>query len=249
MPHQAAAAINAWITAQGAPPATQPTLDGAQRAIISPALSTDARGIYYSAVLTFADAINGISAGYFSWSVVKLYYSAFYAARVLLAANDVAIFYPLNGKPHSLVVLAGQNAKKEKGVTHKVVWSVLEKQLPASPLLGMIGTQPAWQWLMTLREEANYKTPRFPDPTVPAHFAALDHLGPDKALAAYVADTSLLYPFDPDHAALAFPLECLRAAGAAIRRDGPSLEEADIEHISACLIAAGIAPALLLSIC
>ena len=249
MPHLAAAAINAWLAGQGAVPATHPTLDAAQRAIISPALNADARGIYYSAALTVADALNGIASGYFSWGTVKLYYAAFYAARVLLAANDVAIFYPPNGKPHSLRVLSGEKAKKENGVTHKVVWNVLKAQLPASPLLGNVGAQSASDWFTGLREEANYKTPRFPDPTVPSHFAALDGLGITRAISAYAADSSQLYAFDPDHAALAFPLECLRSAGAALRRDAPALDEADVEHIRTCLVALKIDPDALLSIC
>lgn len=248
MPHLAAAAINAWLTGQGAVPVTQPVLNSTQRAIISPALDADARGIYYSAVLTVADAINGISAGYFSWGTIKLYYAAFYAARVILAANNVAIFYPANGKPYSLVVFPGQCAKKEKGVTHKVVWEVLARELPSSPLLGSIGAQSASQWLMSLREEANYRTPRFPDPMVPQHFASLDSTGIEKAFLAYVADTSFLYSFDPDHAALAFPLECLRGAGAALRRSSPGLDTTDIGHIEVCLKAAGISPSAFLAI-
>jgi hypothetical protein len=248
MPHLAAAAINAWLTGQEAIPVTQPVLDSTHRAIISPALNADARGIYYSAVLTVADAINGISAGYFSWGTIKLYYAAFYAARVILAANDVALFYPANGKPHSLVLLPGQCAKKEKGVTHKVVWEVLARELSTSTLLGSIGSQSASQWLMSLREEANYKTPRFPDPMVPQHFAALDSAGIENAFVAYVTDTSFLYSFDPDHAALAFPLECLRGAGVALRRRSLGLDTTDIGHIEVCLNAAGINPSAFLAI-
>lgn len=249
MAHLAASAINAWLSSQGKVSPTLPVLDSAQRAIISSALISDARGLFYSAVVTVIDAINGISSGYFSWSVVKLYYASFYSARVLLAANDVALFYPANGKPYSLLLRAGECAKKEKGVTHKVVWDVLERQLPSSPLLGSVGLQSASRWLMGLREEANYRNPRFLEPAVPSYFAALDRIGIEDAIKVYTADTSYLYSFDPDHAALAFPLECLRSAGVALRRSSGTLDESDVEHVRGCLGSVGVDPDSFLSIC
>lgn len=248
MPHLAAAAINAWLSGHGLGiPATQPALDATQRAIIAPALTQDAHGMLYSAAVTVVDALNGISRGFFSWGTVKLYYASFYAARVLLAANDVAIFYP-NRTPHSLRVLAGERAKKEKGVTHKVIWDVLKDQLPNSALLAAIDGRPASEWMMSLREEANYRTPKFPDPTVPTQFAALDTLGFDKALRAYASDMSYLYSFDPDHAALAFPIECLRAAAAALGRTAAPLDDVDRAHIERCLADLGINPAYFLRV-
>ena len=242
MSHRAAAAINAWLIKQGSTSVTQSVLDGTQRLIISPALISDAQGMFYSAVVTAAEALKGVAAGQFSWATVKLYYAAFYSVRVLLAMNDVAIFYPKNGKPYSLRVVAGEAAKKEKGVTHKVVWSVLKAQLPGNPLLGAIGQQSASEWLMNIREDINYRTPRFSDPIVPPHFSALDRLGIARAVAAYIADTSFLYAFDSDHAVLAFPLECLRSAGVALRRNGAELDASDGAHVRSCLAGTGVDP-------
>jgi len=95
-----------------------------------------------------------------------------------------------------------------------------------------------------LREDANYKTPKFPDPTVPAHFSSLDSIGVGRALHGYVDDQSMLYAFDPDHAAIAFPIECLRRAHVAVARTGNVMDEQDAAHIAACLAEMNLDPAI-----
>lgn len=247
MPHLAADAISAWLNIHRATPVAQLVLDAAQRSVIVPALEDDAGGLFYSAIITLADALKGISLGYFSWATVKLYYSSFYAVRSLLAANNVSLFY-VGSKPYSLYLVSGSSPKREHGVTHKVVWSVLGRELSSSPLLGSISSVGAYEWLTHLREEANYKNARFPDPIIPSHFTQIDRMGIPGAVALYVRDTSLLYPFDPDHAAIAYPIECLRIAGNALRQSGINIDVAEVSHIHFCLSGVNISPSQFLNL-
>jgi hypothetical protein len=59
---------------------------------------------------------------------------------------------------------------------------------------------------MYLREEANYKIARFPEPNVPRHFLKLYQVGIRRACQSYIDDQTAIYIFDPDHAILAYPL-------------------------------------------
>ena len=166
----------------------------------------------------------------FSWAVVKLYYCSFYAARSILASNGTCIFYQ-GTRPYSLTVAPGESPKRENGVTHKVVWSIFAREFPANPLLNDIEGVPAHKRMTRLREEANYKNARFPDPIVPTAFASLDRIGVQSAMAAYRADHSHLYTFDPDHAAVAFPMSCIVQARRALLRSGEDLDVEEADYI------------------
>jgi hypothetical protein len=193
--------------------------------------------------------VNGIRSAYFSWATIKLYYVCFYAARVILAANGIAIFYVLEGKktgkPFSIFLKPGSAPHREIGQTHKVVWKVLERELPNNGLLELIDLEKAFDWMINLREEINYRNPKFPEPLVPSHFGVLSILGVETAVSTYVSDTSQLYTFDPAHAALAFPIECLKRAATALRRNSIHLAAADWDHIAECMNKAALPPLLI----
>ena len=59
------------------------------------------------------------------------------------------------------------------------------------------------------RERINYSEPRWPDPTIPRHFIALEKHGMKKLLPAYSRDITE-YAFDSDHAIMAFPIYCMK---------------------------------------
>ena len=70
-----------------------------------------------------------------------------------------------------------------------------------------IGVEDPLDWLMNLREDANYKVARFVEPDIPEHFLKLSKIGIRRACQAYLTDK--IYLFDPDHAILAYPLALL----------------------------------------
>jgi len=69
-------------------------------------LHRDALDGYYSALVSFADALHGLQANYFSWATVKLYYALFYCLRALLSGAGVCIFY-LGSAPALVQAIAG----------------------------------------------------------------------------------------------------------------------------------------------
>lgn len=241
MPHAAARAILGWLPNDTEVCARALRPNALQIEELGIALKHDADDIYYTALVSFIDALNGLASGFFSWSTVKLYYVCFYAVRVILAANNVALFYVARdvdtgfGKGYSIVAMRGAEPKKAKGSTHKVVWNLLEKELPSSVLLSTIISQRSYKWYISLREEINYRTPRFKEPVVPAHFAVLDKMPLSDIIELYWADKDGLYAFDADHAALAFPIECLKQAKAALRRVGCKFDNDSWDYLAMCL--------------
>ncbi|WP_331308712.1 hypothetical protein [Methylobacterium oryzae] len=234
----------AWLPAQSAPAAKAFQLSAAQAPLLASALNADAEDMHYSAVISLLDAINGINSAYFSWAIVKLYYCCFYSIRSLMASNGIGIVYvPINATaaaPFSVNTQISMSPRQEKGVTHKITWTLFERIFPNNPLLGDIGLERAYAWMTKLRESVNYKNPRFPDPVVPSHFNELDRRGVQVALNAYIADTAFAYAFDADHAALAFPIECLKRSMASLVGVGVVFDQADHDHVDACLASAGI---------
>lgn len=97
-----------------------------------------------------------------------------------------------------------------------------------------------------LRETANYKNARFPDPLVPKSFEMLDVNGVDVALIAYRNDADHLFTFDSDHAAVAFPMECIKQARRALNRAGLDCDDEDLDYIRTCSKRVGIDPDSLL---
>jgi hypothetical protein len=231
MSHQASVAIAAWLKGGVGKPQDHIPMDPSHIGPCVSGLHADAGGLYYSGLVSFIDALVGLNSGSFSWSTVKLYYSCFYAARSLLASNGIAIFYD-GKKPYTLKLTLGAIPKKEDGVTHQVVWKVLARELANSPLLGDIDGSPAYAWMTSIREAANYKNCKFYDPFAPRHFSWIESAGVKLSLSQYINDRTFLYTFDPDHAAVAFPLECIRRAGLNLVRLGKSLDEADIQHLT-----------------
>jgi uncharacterized protein (UPF0332 family) len=245
MPHQAADKIVAWLAAQGAGSPASYALDAQIVLQAKQELAADAKGLLYSSTISFLSALEGAKSAQFSWAIVKLYYAAFYAARSILGSNGTCIFYH-GTKPHSVTLTPGAQPKKENGVTHKVVWSVFAREFPGNILLNDIATISAHVWMTHLRETANYKNARFPDPVVPQPFAMLDAHGVDTALQAYRSDSTHLLTFDPDHAAIAFPLECIIQALRAIERSGDAYDDDELEYIRLLSSKIGIDPSLIL---
>lgn len=219
-----------WLAAQGAATPTSFALDANATAAIRPELRLDAKGLLYSSTISMISAIESLQSSLFSWSIIKLYYSSFYSARSILAYNDIALFY-MKSKPFSIHVAAGQSAKKEDGVTHKVVWQVFRRELGGSSILNQIETDISYEWLRKLREEVNYRNAKFPDPLIPDCFSNVDANGIGRSMSAYFNDATLLYVFDREHSVLAFPLHCLTIARRAMRREGEDFEPDEISYI------------------
>lgn len=187
-------------------------INGTEAREICNQLHYDALSYIYSATITMADAIRGIKQNFFTWATVKLYYTAFYSCRALLALDGICVFY-VGTKPFSLEGRAGNNPQKQTGQTHKVVLDEFKRQSVVPLLISQhIGYDEPLIWLMAKREEANYKMAKFQEPNVPKHFQKIVDSGIRQALTAYLQDSSDIYLFDEDHAMVAYPLRTLQCA-------------------------------------
>lgn len=199
-------------------------LSATQASRLRLSLNVDAVSYLYSGAVSIGDAVQAIERQLYSWATVKLYYAFFYLSRALLAAHGTALLYE-GTKPFSWHCMAGITPTKRDGPTHKAVLSSFMATFPTSILLSQpIAATPALSWLMYRREEANYTSARFSEPTAPGHFNVAAREGIRKILTAYVCDSSYLYSFDPDHAMLALPVEALKLALKEFSARGGSLQ-------------------------
>jgi hypothetical protein len=189
-----------------------------EASVLQRKLAEDGIKSLYSALVSIADAINSLENSFYSWSVVKLYYSVFYALRSYLAFNDVCVFYS-GSSPKWAIATPGklpQNAPKPNGQkgsnnTHKVIMNLFEHRFPRHVLLSqeIEGIQPL-HWLQTKREEVNYRLAKFSEPACPSCFKQVQRVGIRRLISSYVNDETFIYTFDPDHALLAYPIEVVK---------------------------------------
>lgn len=190
------------------------TLTPLEATALEQALKKDAVDFYFSAWVSFMDAIRGTQSQCFTWATVKLYYSVFYALRAALALDKYCIFhvrrsaFSIRATPGSAPV-----PSVDRG-THQTVMNTFSREYPGHFLNSqLIDLKEPLDWLLEMREHANYQQARFAEPESGPEFDRLIAIGIRKALATYISDGSPLYVFDPDHAIVAFPLRVLQITG------------------------------------
>jgi hypothetical protein len=200
-----------------------------EAASLASGLRADAADLYYSAWVTFLDALHGINKGFYTWATVKLYYSVFYTFRASLAFGDVCAFH-VDRTSFTVTARAGDAPVSctERG-THKTVMKTFERRNPGHVLVSQqIDLEDAVDWMVEKRESANYRVVRFGEPDCEAEFEHVAANGLRRTLNAYLSETTLLYVFDPDHAIVAYPLRALQLVGSQLARGGiivPSEDE------------------------
>lgn len=186
-------------------------LTGPVAAELDRCLKNDAMNYLYSALISYAEAIKGIEAGFYSWATVKLYYCAFYSLRAIISIDGICIFY-VGTKGYSIKVRQGESPAKASGTTHKLVINIFRRNNNSSPFVNQdIDFMEPFEWLMSKREQANYKNGRFTEPGTPIIFDKSSS-GLQALINEYIVDTQKTYCFDKDHAVLALPLEIIKEA-------------------------------------
>lgn len=169
------------------------------------ALADDAKAVAHAALASFFEGVSGVNCGRFTWSSVKLYYSAFYSCRALLMNRALSVFY-VGRSPHSLIAKPGRTVQLNSGNTHSVVLNEFRTRFSADPLLSQsIQDSDPLSWLENLRNWASYRAAPFNDPDPPKHFSRpfqklRNHL------QSYVGEDQEYHSFDPDHAMICYPL-------------------------------------------
>ncbi|WP_299937533.1 hypothetical protein [uncultured Nitratireductor sp.] len=197
-------------------------LSHVEAAALKAALVADGVNVAQTAYASIADAVLAISGKRFTWATIKLYYVAFYSVKALLMLDGVSIFY--RGRtPYMIRARAGELFKKKSGNSHSVAFKEFRSSYNSDVLLSqpIAGVDPL-EWIENLRNAASYNTAPFPDPQVPAHFVQQDarlrlHV------SSYLTETVPVYPFQEDHALLAYPILSLRRLDQELQRQGKTV--------------------------
>lgn len=184
------------------------------------ALKNDTAAHMRHALLALATGIFNIQGSLSTWPTVQLYYSVFYCARAWLSSQSICLFYS-GTKPFSITSQAGQFASQEKGNTHKVTMSIFSRENAHSRFVSQqVDQKQPFEWLCSLREDANYKNHGPIEPDLATGLATLNRIGLRQAIIAYMKDDQSLYTFDKDHALLALPLHFFVETLALVRDSG-----------------------------
>lgn len=188
----------------------------------SSAIRGDAASLLHKGLLSLVGAYQDLVANHRSWAIVKLYYSLFYTVRARLCLrlhglvrNKCWYHFDLNVPSCTGVKL---NRRDRYRNDHEAALHLYEDLFVASdPLLSntVEGTKP-FEWMMELRNTANYRLARFPDPGFPS-----DTLGGitltgrgslDQAISDNIGDAGHILLFQPEHAWLALPIKMIISA-------------------------------------
>ncbi|MGB1258313.1 MAG: hypothetical protein ACPG51_20735, partial [Thiolinea sp.] len=128
-------------------------------------LRKDALDLYYKSCFSIAKAINSISHGLHSWSVVQLYYSVFYAMRAELAINDIG--FAKNNGIYIWRLSENEGPEKVDGKRvrgdHASTIKAYKKIVGESDVLqtNTIDEVCVYSWLMERRNDVNYRDRSF----------------------------------------------------------------------------------------
>ncbi len=156
----------------------------------------------YSALISYSEALSGITNKSFSWSIVRLYYSCFYSMRCLLLMNRIIPFQ--DGRDEFL--FDGNSLKFFKGgsSSHQWNWNSLRAIHPSKePWYLSQDSQSAYDALKKHRDNVNY-THGFTEPELHACLLTAGS-GIAKAVQGYKEDEEFLYTYLSDHLAVAYP--------------------------------------------
>lgn len=192
-------------------------LTDADCAALAPMAEKDAAGLYYNALVSFAQGCHSVAAGCVSWGCVELYYSVFYALRAELYYRGYLL---IRDRGLYLVKIAKDEhpltkSSKDYNTDHGGTINFFIDKYEASDYLcsNTVDTMNVYRWLMDLRETTNYRNKHFMEPDSFAELAALEATvkadGVGKALKGFKNDFGT-YCFSNNHAWLCAPYYKLR---------------------------------------
>ncbi len=188
-------------------------------------LNQDAEDAAYASLVTYAEALRGLEKGNTSWSIVKLYYSAFYSIRTLLLMSGVVPFHC-----DSYLMLDTQQNTFLKGGTssHNWNWSTFRTIKRLNTWHFSDDSKHTYEALRTIREDANYRF-SFVDPQFPNCIRSeIDDIS--KKFRGYRDDSTFFYTYLDGHYPLAYPTSLLFSLEnySAAR---PKLQDERLSHI------------------
>ncbi|MFG0593626.1 hypothetical protein ACF8OH_03835 [Delftia sp. WSY_9] len=185
------------------------------------ATASDAADTFFKALLSIVEALDSIARGGHSWAIVKLYYSAFYLLRCRMAGFNHVFFkcagniYSVELVKNSTPVLRSKGKFRGSDIRgdHKTIIATYVNNFAPNDILlsNTIEQISVFEWMMSAREEINYRSPDFVEPLL-GHFdkALFSSEGLAYWVNKYLRDPTLVHCFLRDHCCLATPLVLAR---------------------------------------
>lgn len=172
---------------------------------IAAPIHADALDDAYAAAVTYAEAVSALRQSLISWSVIRLYYTAFYCVRSLCFISKVV---PFNNRGEFVLDAALNNFYKGGASTHKWNWNAF-RRIPSLNTLWPFSTDSADAYgaLRQHREDVNYRS-CFPDPGLHSCLVAPE-TDVGRRFRSYRDDDDFFYTYLPEHLALAYPTKLL----------------------------------------
>lgn len=178
--------------------------------------SSDAESYIQKALISYAEAVDGIKNTRSSWATVKLYYSVFYSIRAEILLSNYFIvrckgyYYSKVKEKEKLKKFNPRSARGDHQLTILFANKLHKDGIVIDPLQdGGIDDMLPYIWLMKRREKVNYLQKEFTDPHIvdwlqkPASY--FKERQEKDLFEMYTKQSDYLYCFDRDHACLAIP--------------------------------------------
>lgn len=182
---------------------------------------SDIISYFFKATQTFIQAIDEIKSKRYAWSVIKLYYSAFFLLRSdILRSNYImircgAFFYGKLQEGQNIIQFKKNNIRGDHQFTIALAEKLYDDGELADPILdNKIDELTSYIWLMKNRERVNYQMKNFTDPYSDAATAYVEPYFRESKISEllifYANNTDYSVCFDVHHAMLSIPFKKLQ---------------------------------------
>ncbi|MDR6469262.1 hypothetical protein J2777_002990 [Paraburkholderia graminis] len=198
------------------------------------ALDQDAASLLHKGLLSFVGACSDLSLNNRSWAIVKLYYSLFYTVRARLCSRRHGLIrnrswyhFDVNSSGSAAIRLNGRRDRYRND--HECALHLYEDIFANSDVLisNPVEGLPPFSWMMELRNIANYRLARFPDPEFPldvtAKLGLIDASMLEKIIDDNISDSMHILMFQPEHAWIAIPMKQILAGHTDLVSRGQSI--------------------------
>lgn len=170
-------------------------------------IKNDIDAFFVNALLSYGSAISSLRKNNYSWAYIQSYYCIFYLAKLLLAEQDIYLYY-VDTIPYKIKISYGESFCKQKGNSHSIILSLFKKQFERNNnICSQIEGINNIDWLNHKREEINYRLSPMPDPNPPAPLFRYNN-DIRKWLASY--ESEILYSFSEEHCFIAYTTFLIR---------------------------------------
>ncbi len=180
----------------------------------------------YAAIISYAEAISGLRMGSSSWSVIRLYYSAFYSLKTMMLTRSVISF---NAGGEMLFDASTGKFLKGGKSSHHWNWNSFRQTALKHDWFISQDSQDAYNELRNHRENVNY-THSFTDPNLHKCLTS-NHLDITRRFRSYRDDVHFLYTYLTDHLAIAYPTKLIYEVDLAMSSLDYRLEPERLRHV------------------